>query len=42
MRKDTAAALVTAAVLSTLIFPVIGLFLRRSTRTVGHALPAPT
>ena len=42
MRKDTAAALVTAAVLSTLIFPVIGLFLRRSTRTVGEALPAPT
>jgi Kef-type K+ transport system membrane component KefB len=41
MRKDTAAALVTAAVLSTLIFPVIGLFLRRSTRPVGEALPAP-
>jgi hypothetical protein len=41
MRKDTAAALVTAAVLSTLIFPVIGLFLRRSTRPVGEALAAP-
>lgn len=41
MRADTAAALVGAAVLSTLIFPMLAIRLRREDRPVaGRALPA--
>jgi len=40
MKDYTAAALVGAAMLSTLIFPFVGLALRARTRAVGEAQPA--
>jgi Kef-type K+ transport system membrane component KefB len=40
MRASTSAALVGAAILSTLIFPFVGMALRRSVSVAGQAEPA--
>jgi hypothetical protein len=41
MRSSTAAALVGAAILSTLIYPFVGLALRRGERNSAKGSPAP-
>jgi hypothetical protein len=41
MRTSTAAGLVGAAIISTLVFPLVGARLRRGGEPVGGALEAP-
>ena len=41
MRASTASALVGAAILSTLVYPLVGLWLRRGRRHEQEAVPAP-
>ena len=41
MRSSTAAALVGAAIISTLVFPLVGLRLRRDAPGDAEAAPVP-